>query len=181
VPKNEATTSSRGAAQSNRRTCSSRAEFRFGAVFILLAILGFGLVYVAHESLAVPVNRNVAWLAARCFRGFGIAASSAGAVVSVAGFAVEIKGNCNAVFEFVLFSAAVWAYPAPVRAKLLGTILGAIVLYAVNMLRVVSLLVVGIAAPRAFEVSHLYVWQALFLILVGTCWLVWLGRARPIA
>jgi exosortase H (IPTLxxWG-CTERM-specific) len=167
--------------RSDRRGRAQREEFRFGAVFILLAVAGFALVYVAHESLAVPVNRNIAWLAARCFRVFGMAANSAGAVVSVGGFAVEIKGNCNAVFEFALFSAAVWAYPATVHAKLIGTLVGATVLYAVNMLRVVSLLIVGVAAPRAFEVAHLYVWQALFLILVGTCWLVWLGRARRIA
>jgi exosortase/archaeosortase family protein len=49
----------------------------------------------------------------------------------------------------------------------------------VNTARVVSLVGLGLYAPEWFEVSHLYVWQALFFATVVTCWFGWILRLRP--
>ncbi len=57
--------------------------------------------------------------------------------------------------------------------------MGAGVLYAVNVGRVVSLGALGMFAPNWFEVSHLYVWQALFFATVVACWFGWILRLRP--
>jgi exosortase/archaeosortase family protein len=92
---------------------------------------------------------------------------------------VEIKNNCNAIYELGLYLAAVWAYPASVGAKVMGTLVGAGVLGVVNLLRVVSLLALGIVARDWFEVAHLYVWQALFFAVVAICWFGWALRVSP--
>ena len=102
--------------------------------------------------------------------------ASHGAVVSVGSFAVEIKNNCNAIYEAGLFAAAVWAYPAPVRAKAVGTLIGVSLLYLVNLVRVLSLLAIGVLARGWFDVAHLYVWQALFFAVVAGCWFGWILR-----
>jgi exosortase/archaeosortase family protein len=92
---------------------------------------------------------------------------------------VEIKSNCNPIYEFGLYAAAVGAYPASIGAKAAGLLVGGGVLYTVNLARVVSLIALGLYARDWFEVSHLYVWQALFLATVVTCWFGWILRLRP--
>jgi exosortase/archaeosortase family protein len=131
--------------------------------------------------VVAAVNRHLAWAAQRCLRAFGVAASSSGATISVPGFAVEIKNNCNAIYEIGLYAAAVWAYPASLRQRISGTLLGAGVLYLVNAVRILSLIAIGAYAREWFEAGHLYAWQVLFLAVVATCWLGWALRVRRLA
>jgi exosortase H (IPTLxxWG-CTERM-specific) len=154
-------------------------EWRFCLVFALLTVALFVVLYAAGDGVVSALNRHIAWTAARVLRLLGISATSAGAVVSAAGFAVEIKNNCNAIYEFGLYAAAVGAYPTSLGAKAAGLLVGGGVLYTVNLARVVSLVALGLHARDWFEVSHLYVWQALFFATVVTCWFGWVLRLRP--
>jgi exosortase H (IPTLxxWG-CTERM-specific) len=156
-----------------------RQERRFCLVFALLSVASFAVIYAAGDVVVRALDRHIAWTAALALRVLGIAAAAAGAVVSAGGFGVEIKNNCNAIYEFALYAAAVGAYPATIRAKAAGILVGGGVLYTVNLARVVSLLALGLYARDWFEVSHLYVWQALFFATVVTCWFGWILRLRP--
>ena len=42
-------------------------------------------------------------------------------------------------------------------------------------------LAVGLLHRSWFEATHLYAWQAVFLLVVGTCWIAWVSRIRPVA
>ena len=149
--------------------------------FSLYTILAFLLLYALDDLFVVPFTRRIAWLTDKSLRAAGVQSWVAGASVGVPGFAVEIKNNCNAIYEIGLYAAAVFAYPAPIGQRLAGFSLGAIVLYLVNLLRVLSLLGLGRYWPGGFQAAHLYVWQALFLAVVAACWLGWVGRVRPVA
>jgi hypothetical protein len=46
----------------------------------------------------------------------------------------------------------------------------------VNLVRVISLLAIGVFARGWFDVAHLYVWQALFFAVVAACWFGWILR-----
>jgi exosortase/archaeosortase family protein len=128
-----------------------------------------------------PLNRHLAWLASRCLRSVGAAAAASGPIVTVPGFAVEIKNSCNAVYEIGLYAAAVWAYPATGRERLLGTLVGAGTLYLVNFVRVLGLIALGVYARDWFDAAHLYGWQIVFLAAVAVCWLGWVLRVRRVA
>jgi len=154
-------------------------ELRFCVVFAMLVVAIFALIYAADNVVVPHLNRHIAWATGLALRALGISAVSVGPVVSATGFAVEIKNNCNAIYEYGLYAAAVAAFPASAGAKLAGLLVGAGVLYAVNLVRVVSLLVLGIFARDWFEVSHLYAWQALFFTTVAACWFGWILRVRP--
>ena len=153
---------------------------RFLVRFSLYTLLAFLALYAGHEPVVVPFTRWIAWLTHGMLQAMGVQTWVSGASVGIPGFAVEIKNNCNAVYEIGLYGAAVWAYPAPRRHRLTGVALGAAVLYVVNLLRVLSLLALGRYWPGGFQVAHLYVWQALFLAVVAACWLGWTARVRPI-
>jgi exosortase H (IPTLxxWG-CTERM-specific) len=156
-----------------------RKELRFCIGFAVLTVIAFGVLYAAQDALIEPLNAAIAWLAGTVVRGVGVSAATTGAVVTSGGFAVEIRNNCNAIYELGLYLAAVWAYPASVRAKVTGSLVGAGVLSIVNLLRVVSLLALGVFAREWFEVAHLYVWQALFFAVVAICWFAWALRVSP--
>ena len=158
-----------------------REGIRFCALFALFTGVAFAILYAGQNVLVVPLNRHLAWMTEKAIRLVGVHASSSGGVVSLTGFAVEIKNNCNAAYEAGLYAAAVWAYPAPWRDRLIGTLVGAGVLYVVNVVRILTLLALGVLQPSWFEATHLYVWQALFLVVVATCWIGWVSRLRPVA
>ena len=158
-----------------------REGIRFCLRFSAYAILAFLLLYALDDQVVVPFTRRIAWLTQKLLRGVGVQAWVSGASVGIPGFAVEIKNNCNAIYEIGLYAAAVFAYPAPLRQRLAGLLLGAIALYVINLLRVVSLLALGRYWPGGFQAAHLYVWQALFLAVVAALWLTWVSRVRPLA
>jgi exosortase H (IPTLxxWG-CTERM-specific) len=158
-----------------------RDGIRFCALFALFTALAFAVLYAGQNVLVVPLNRHLAWMTEKVLRLVGVNASSSGAVVTMSSFAVEIRNNCNAIYEVGLYAAAVWAYPAPWRDRLTGTLIGAGVLYVVNFLRIMTLLTVGLLHREWFEATHLYAWQAIFLLVVGTCWIAWVSRIRPVA
>ena len=158
-----------------------REGLRFCLRFSGYTLLAFIVLYALHDQVVVPFTRRIAWLTHQILRTMGVQAWVAGASVGVPGFAVEIKNNCNAIYEIGLYAAAVFAYPAPLRQRAAGLLLGAIVLYLVNLIRVLSLLALGRYFPGGFQVAHVYVWQALFLAVVAAYWLGWVGRVRPVA
>jgi exosortase H (IPTLxxWG-CTERM-specific) len=139
----------------------------------------FAAIYAAHDAIVVPLNRHIAWIAGAGLGALGLSAVAVGPVISTRGFAVEIKNNCNAIFELGLYAAAVCAYPASLTAKAVGVLVGAGVLYAVNFLRVISLIALGIFARDWFEIAHFYAWQILFFATVVACWFGWILRIPP--
>jgi exosortase/archaeosortase family protein len=153
-----------------------RVVMRFCLAFAAFTVTVFIALYGAQDTIIVGLNRHVAWLAGAILSALGAPVASRGPVVTMGNFAVEIKNNCNAIYEAGLFAAAVWAYPAPVRAKAVGTLIGVSLLYLVNLVRVLSLLAIGVLARGWFDVAHLYVWQALFFAVVAGCWFGWILR-----
>jgi len=141
----------------------------------------FAVLYAGQDTFTVRINRHLAWMTEQCLRLVGLHAGSSGAVVSLSGFAVEIRNNCNAIYEVGLYAAAVWAYPASWRERLVGTLIGTAVLYVVNFLRILTLLAVGLLWREWFDATHLYAWQAIFFLVVGACWIGWVSRIRPVA
>ena len=153
---------------------------RFCLRFSCYTILAFVLLSAMYDRVVVPLTRCIAWLTHTLLRATGAQSWVSGATVGIPGFAVEIRNNCNAIYEIGLYAAAVLAYPAPLTQRLLGTLLGAGVLYIVNLIRILSLLALGRYWPWGFQAAHVYVWQGLFLAIVTACWFGWVSRVRPV-
>lgn len=92
------------------------------------------------------------------------------------GFAVSIEAGCNGVEATLVLCAAILAFPAPWRHKLVGIAVGVIAVQLLNIVRVISLFYLGQWNFAVFEWAHLYVWQALIMLDVLIVWLVWVRR-----
>lgn len=99
---------------------------------------------------------------------------------AASGFAVQVVRGCDAMEATALFVFGVLAFPAPWRKRWLGAAVGAALLAALNLFRILTLFVVGLYSRRLFDLMHVDIWQAVFIILTIALWLVWLRWAmRP--
>jgi exosortase/archaeosortase family protein len=148
---------------------------RFG----VYSVVAFGVLYALQDTLVEPFTRGIAWVTYKIMHAFGTPVSLDGVTVRVPNFGVLIRNNCNAAYEIGLYSAATLAYPAPASRRTAGILFAGVVLYVVNLIRVLSLLYLGYLLPGFFDAAHVYVWQVLFLVVVAALWLSWIGRVRP--
>jgi len=89
---------------------------------------------------------------------------------------MSIERGCDAIHPSALFLAAILAFPASLRKKVVGAVAGVALLLAINLLRIISLFYIRVHFPAAFEIMHVEVWQALFIFLALLCWIVWVAR-----
>ena len=90
------------------------------------------------------------------------------------GFPVRIISECTGLLEMVIFTSAVIGYLSTLRAKLIGLICGNILIYILNLVRIVVLLIVGSYSQSTFKFMHLYFWQATLVIMIALVWVAWL-------
>jgi exosortase H (IPTLxxWG-CTERM-specific) len=155
---------------------------RFVGLFVLFlaafyAVLSIPWVRLDAYPVLLELNADVA---AAILSGLGESARSSGVMVISPRSQLSIMRGCDAVDPAMLFLAAVLAFPAPIRAKLLAIAIGLPVLLAANLIRIISLYYVGVHFPGAFEIVHVDVWQALFIMLTMIVWIIWAARATPL-
>jgi exosortase/archaeosortase family protein len=73
--------------------------------------------------------------------------------------------------------AAVLAFPATARQRLLATFLGILLIQAVNLIRVTSLFLVGCHRRAWFESFHLAIWQTIVFATAVIFFAAWTRRA----
>ena len=71
---------------------------------------------------------------------------------------------------------ALLAFPAPWLHRLWGLLLGLLGVQALNLVRIVSLVYLGVWKPAWFYWVHWYVWDALILVDVLLIFLLWLRQ-----
>ena len=98
--------------------------------------------------------------------------------ISSSRFSIEVYLGCDAVEPTMLFVAAVLLYPISFATKIPGIIAGSVFLLSINMLRIISLFLIGVYWPQAFDTMHYEVWQVIFIILPLVSWVVWLNWAK---
>jgi archaeosortase B (VPXXXP-CTERM-specific) len=87
-------------------------------------------------------------------------------LVTYDGFSVSIIIECVGILEMLIYSACVLAFPASWRARAIGVPMGCLAIYAFNVLRIATLLLVGRHWHGAFDFFHLYFWQATLIAMI---------------
>ncbi len=149
--------------------------------FVLLFCLYLGAVGLAYPELRSQLPGFVQWASEQTSRvvywmllPFTSEASQSGKMLTFHGFSVSIIEECIGVYEMLIFAAGVLAFPASARSRALGLLMGLPLLYAINVARILMLVVVGHFAPEYFDFMHLYFWQATLILMITGVWLLWL-------
>lgn len=156
-----------------------------GPVARFLALFG-GLVG-AYYAVALwrPFDRALydylaanAQIAGACLRCLGVQAQVHGLSITSPVFAIAVRRGCDGIEPAWIFSAAVMAFPKPLRRKLAVLPVGIILILAVNVVRIVSLFLIGWRLPLIFPFAHLELWPAAFMVLVIVMWVWWVRPPR---
>lgn len=153
---------------------------RSAALFIGL-LVAFWLIFHRHSLIehvtgpfAAFIASQGAWIIDHLAQ---VPARHYGAQIYGGGFGVDIRDGCNVVYEIWLFISAIIATPAPMNHKFFGIIVGAIIIYAFNLLRVVVLFVTGLYHKAFFNQVHDHVSQSMLIFVVLILWLFWASFA----
>ena len=159
---------------------------RFFILFLVLqaGLFGLELTPWAQQWVVIPWTNTLAAISAGLVKTFDPQVLAQGKVLqsTTNGFAVSIEAGCNGVEATIVLVAAILAFPAPWKRKLIGLAIGIIAVQGLNIVRVISLFYLGQWDFRIFEWAHLYVWQALIMLDVMIVWLLWvrtLPRGEP--
>ena len=159
-----------------------RFAFLFAA--IIVALFAAELTPPGQRYFVDPWTAAVAQVATTAMKAFDPAVVAMGPTVmsTKTGFAVTILAGCNGVEAMIVLIAAMLAFPAPWKHRLLGIAAGIVAIQALNLVRIVSLFYLGQWDREVFEWAHLYAWQVLVMIDGLVVWLLWLRtlpRAHP--
>ena len=153
--------------------------------FVLFTVLLVGLFTLeilqpVEKYVILPFTSLIADISAWVIQLFDDNVTSVSNVIrdKTTGFGVRIERGCNGVEALIILFAAIFAFPAPLKNKLIGFAIGFFAIQGLNLVRIISLFYLGQWNQVAFEWFHLYLWQALIILDALVVWLVWL-RTLP--
>jgi exosortase H (IPTLxxWG-CTERM-specific) len=146
----------------------SRLQFIVLFLALLAAFEFVLLIDVVDARVIVPFTRSIAIVSGRVIGTVERGVRMSGTTIRASCFAVDIRNGCNGVEATLFVLAAVLAFPATWWRRIAGVVIGALVIQIANLIRVVTLFLIGCHRPAWFEAFHLAVWQtAIFALAIG--------------
>jgi exosortase H (IPTLxxWG-CTERM-specific) len=157
---------------------------RFASIFGALAVTSDILYHaVTLDSAGFQVYLGIlARISATVLDCFETDVVVRGSLISSPSFSVHVAPGCDAVQVCSLFAAAVIAFPLEAKCKVRGLVVGILVLQVFNLLRIITLFLIGAHVGRVFHAVHVYVWPSILIVVTLAVWIAWVRwetRARP--
>ncbi len=132
-----------------------------------------------NDRVIVPFTAGIAEASGGLLDAFGENVEVAGTVIRSPRFAVNINNGCNGVEAMLILLASILAFPASIKARITGLLLGALAIQVLNAVRIITLYLLGAYQPRLFDVFHTAVWQIVIILAAIGFFLVWSARVAP--
>jgi exosortase H (IPTLxxWG-CTERM-specific) len=164
------------------RQAAKRRDIRFLIIFSVCIVAGFAILLAPFTQPAVKwVDGFVAGASAFIIRICGGRALAIGDVLMRPGSAnaIRIANGCNGLHVGVLLWSAIAAFPAPLAQRAKGLVLGTAALYVSNLIRVISLFYLQPQGGIWFDLAHLYLWEALIVLITFSVFWFWARGAYP--
>lgn len=151
-------------------------------VVILVSLFAAELTPPVQNAIVLPWTEALALISATLIMLFDSNVAAYGKILqsTTNGFAVSIEAGCNGIEAAIVLIAAMLAFPAPWKHRIVGILAGLLAVQLLNIVRVISLFYLGQWNLEVFDWAHLYLWQALIMLDVLIVWLVWI-RMLPAA
>lgn len=152
--------------------------------FVLLFALWLTVFFLllawrpVNDGLVAPYTAFIAREAAVVLRWFGVGAQAVGMTLSSPRFSVAIYNGCNGLEASIVLLSGMLAFPARWRWKVLGVVLGFLVIHVVNLVRVLSLFMLGIVKREWFSAFHNVIWQVVIVVLAVVLLVLWAQQAK---
>jgi archaeosortase B (VPXXXP-CTERM-specific) len=151
--------------------------------FVMLFLPYLGVVSVGYPALlrywggfVQAFIDGTAWIEFTAFSLFTDQVTMRGKMVTYGGFTVTIVDECTGLYEMLIYSAAVLAFPTTWKNKGMGLLMGNPLIYLFNVLRIGMLIFVGEVGRDWFDFMHVYFMQATMIVMITGVWLLWITR-----
>ena len=157
----------------------ARSSHRRSLLFLVRFVVLLVVLYVVvawnpiNDAVVVPLTAAIARVSGTLLNALGERVTVAGTEIHSGAFAVQIENGCNGLEAALLFAAAVLAFPAPWRRKVIGLVVGFAAIQALNLVRVISLFWIGAHRPALFSSSHTVLWQSAVVLASVLMFLAW--------
>jgi len=152
-------------------------QHRSALIFLAIMVVGGELLLTAivQDDVLTPWTSALTRFSAAALHALGLEVRSAPHALATTdnSFSVAIGNSCNGAWAHLILLASVMAYPASWREKLVGLAVGQPLLFVLNLVRVVSLFVIGVYVPAIFRGAHVYVWQFLIIGFAMLILFIW--------
>ena len=162
-----------------RRLTPQRKPLVRAYVIFFVCVLSFYTLLrtsILREYVVEPLAVALASVSGLVLNLLSLKAMVSGNVIRVEGFGVQIDDVCTGIFVVAIYLSAVLAYPSGSTEKVKGFVLGASAIFTLNLIRVISLMYIGLYLPQYFETAHLLIWQSLIIFSALHVWIYWTER-----
>jgi exosortase H (IPTLxxWG-CTERM-specific) len=156
-------------------------QTRFLIIFAVLLIAFYAAITIdaVDRRVVLPFTAALARVSGAALNLIGEKVVVTGTIISGTRFAVDIRGGCNGLEAVVFVCAAMLAFHAPIRKRILGALAAAVILEALNIIRIDSLYLLGVYHRNVFDMFHLAVWQTLMFGAAVFLFLIWTSIVAP--
>ena len=145
--------------------------------FVLLVLFEVPLLLrPVDETLVRPFTRGIAVVSGAILNAIGQSNTVSETVIAGSCFSVNINNGCNGLEATLFLAAAVLAFPATARDRLIGAGVGIVLIQAMNLVRVISLYLTGCYRRDWFDAMHLTVWQTIIFAIAIFYFAQWTRR-----
>ncbi|MEA2329078.1 MAG: hypothetical protein QOE68_4037 [Thermoanaerobaculia bacterium] len=136
-----------------------------------------------NDRVVVPFTEVVTRGAVGLLSIFESGVGAAGTVMRSSRFALDVRNGCNGVEAVILLAAAIIAFPATLRSRLIGVAAASVAIQIMNLVRLSSLFWLGEHYRRIFDFFHVAVWQSLVILAAISIFVLWSWKfaEKPLA
>ncbi len=151
---------------------------RRSALLVALGVAGAGPYLSVLAPLYAPLADATVWSTALLARTFGLPVARSGTILlHASGFACDIDAACAGTVPAAAVAIAVLLTPASRRRRSVGIVALTLLAITLNLVRLTTLLAIGVHAPTTFPFVHAWVWPVLLMAMLAAAWRAW----RPAA
>lgn len=144
---------------------------KFAAVMIgLYVVVALNPV---NDHLIIPFTEVIARCSAVVLRMWESGVEVVGTVIRSPRFALDVRNGCNGIEAAILLVAAIFAFPATLRSRLIGIAVAIVGIELVNIVRLVCLVWLGEHYRAVFDFFHVGVWQMLVILAAISMFVLW--------
>ncbi len=160
-----------------KQVVENRWELRFITLFALLFFAAQTL-YLLSGHVSFPTrlqtfNTHVSAAVINVIRPSENASAIGKTLKSVSGHSIEIAWGCEGVEGIFIVAAALLAFRMSKKRKITGILAGTFILFAINIMRIITLFFVAKYKLGLFELMHVYIGQTVTIFSGIVFFVLW--------
>lgn len=149
-------------------------KFGLALIIIMAFFFSFSFTGFFENYINFPIVSGYAHLGNSIFQLFGLDTIVEGTYVKNSLFTMNIGKGCDAVSPTILFMVAILIYPTDFSNKWKWLLVSPFAFALLNLVRIISLFLIGAYAPSIFDFAHTEFWQGVFILITILAWFYWL-------